>query len=219
VAVGGALTVEGTPSAPAGTTRSDPGRSERLAGAVLMGGSVLAALVVAAFPGPNPIDRWGFDAVSPSAGSALLIRITDLGDPAVLVVGALAAALVVGGRDRVRALACVAGPLLAAVLVELVFKPLVRRHFEGVLSYPSGTVADIAALATAWALAVPRRARPAVVAVGTVVTVAMVVAVTGLRWHYPTDALGGAVLGVGTVLLVDGMLHHPRVSGRRPPAR
>jgi membrane-associated phospholipid phosphatase len=188
-----------------------------VAGAVLVGVSVAAALVVAAHPGPTRLDRWGFDAVAHSAGSALLIRITDLGDPAVLVGGSILAALVVVGRDRARALACVAGPLLAAVLVELVFKPLVGRHFEGVLSYPSGSVADIAALATAWAVAVPPRVRPAVVGVGAVAAVAMAVAVTGLRWHYPTDALGGAVLGVGTVLLVDGMLHHPRVGGRLRP--
>ena len=37
----------------------------------------------------------------------------------------------------------------------------------------------------------------------------MVVAVIGLRWHYPTDAVAGAVLGVGAVLLVDGVAHLP----------
>jgi membrane-associated phospholipid phosphatase len=31
----------------------------------------------------------------------------------------------------------------------------------------------------------------------------MLVAVIALRWHYPTDALAGVVLGVGVVLIVD----------------
>jgi len=35
----------------------------------------------------------------------------------------------------------------------------------------------------------------------------MVVSVIGLRWHYPSDALAGAVLGVGVVLLADGLAH------------
>ncbi len=52
---------------------------------------------------------------------------------------------------------------------------------------------------------------------GTLATVAMAVAVTGLRWHYPTDALGGALLGVGIVLLVDGLAHLDRVVGWAHP--
>ncbi len=91
--------------------------------------------------------------------------------------------------DPVPSPAC-AGPAAVAVLVELVIKPIVGRQFEGVLSYPSGNVADTAAVATAWTLAVGPRLRPAVAAVGVVVTLAMAIAVIGLRWHYPSDALG-----------------------------
>jgi undecaprenyl-diphosphatase len=175
--------------------------------------SVVAAVAIAVHPGPNALDRWGFRAVPHAPGSVVLVRITDIGSPVVLIAGALLAAVAVR-RDRMRAVACLVGPLLAAVLVEYSFKPLVGRHFEGVLSYPSGSTADVAALATAWALAAPRRARPAVIAVGALVTVAMGVAVIGLRWHYPSDALGGAVLGVGAVILVDGVLHLPQVRHR-----
>jgi len=121
-------------------------------------------------------------------------------------------------RDRVRALACVGGPFLANVLVELAFKPLVGRRFEGVLSFPSGNVTDVAAVATAWVLAVPRRGKPLAVLIGAVVSGGMIVAVIGLRWHYPTDALVGAVFGVGMVLTVDGVLHLPEVR-RWLPAR
>jgi hypothetical protein len=35
----------------------------------------------------------------------------------------------------------------------------------------------------------------------------MTMSVVSLAWHYTSDALAGAVCGVGTVLLVDGILH------------
>ncbi len=194
-----------------------PGAVETLVGAVMVAVSIGAAVAVSVHPGPNALDRWGFRAAPHAPHSVVLVRITDLGSPVVLFAGALLAAVVVR-HDRMRALACLAGPLLAALLVEYSFKPLVGRHFEGVLSYPSGSTADVAALATAWALAVPRRARLAVIACGALVTVAMGVAVTGLRWHYPSDALGGAVLGVGIVILVDGVLHLGQVRHRRRAA-
>jgi membrane-associated phospholipid phosphatase len=167
---------------------------------------MVAGLVVRLHPGPSALDRRGF-AIIAKSNSTLLHRISDLGSPGVLVLGTLLAAMVVVRVDRWRAAACVAGPVVTAVLVELVFKPLVARRYLGVLSYPSGTVADVAAVMTAWAVAVPGWIRPAVVGLGAVVVVSMMVAVVGLRWHYPTDALAGAVLGVGTVLTVDGAVH------------
>lgn len=178
-----------------------------LAGAILIGWSMLAAIVVSIDPQPNALDRWGFEWVARSTQSTALLRITDLGSAAVFAIGSILAALVCIRRDRRRAAACVGGPLMCALLVEYVFKPLVGRHYLGVLSYPSGNVADLAALATAWVVAVPIRVRLLVALVGTVAVASMMVAVVGLRWHYPSDALGGAVLGVGTVLLVDGALH------------
>jgi membrane-associated phospholipid phosphatase len=178
-----------------------------VAGIIAVGWSILLALVIAAHPGPNVLDRSGFSFIPKSAGSPLLVRITELGDPPVLIIGAVAAALMVVRRDPRRAAACLIGPLAGAIMVEYLFKPLVGRHFEGVLSYPSGNVTDVAAVATAWIVAVPARARPAVVAAGAVVTALMSVAVIGLRWHYPSDAFAGALLGIGTLLLVDGVLH------------
>jgi len=183
------------------------GGGEALAGAVLVSLSLAAAVVVRFRPGPNRVDVRGFAAIPKNADSAILHRITDLGLPAAPVIGTLLAAAVVIRRDRWRAAACVAGPFLTAVLVEYVGKPLVARRYLGVLSYPSGNVADLAAVVTALAVAVPRWIRPAVIAAGAVAVGLMIVAVIGLRWHYPTDALAGAVLGVGVVLLVDGAVH------------
>ena len=78
-------------------------------------------------------------------------------------------------------------------------------------------VAVVAALATAWVLAVPGWLRVAVAAAGSVVVVAMTVAVVALRWHYPSDALAGAAFGVGVVLAVDGVLQ--MVGARRTSSR
>ncbi len=172
-----------------------------------------------AHPGPNPLDRWGFTAFPRQPGSTVLVRITDLGSAAVLVLATVAAGVVALRSDRIRATACVLGPAAVAFCVEFVVKPIVGRHYQGVLSYPSGNVADLAAVATAWAVAVPRWLRLPIALVGAAVTTAMMVAVVGLRWHYPSDALGGAVLGVGTVLVIDGALHLWLTDGRKRPGR
>jgi membrane-associated phospholipid phosphatase len=198
------------------TTMADeprPGRADRsrptetYVGALLVGCSILGGIAMAIHPQTNAVDRWGFEWIANSPHSTVLSKITDLGSAAVLAIGALLAALVCIRRDRRTALACVIGPLLCAIAVEYVFKPLVGRRFEGVLSYPSGSVADLAAVATAWVLAVPARVRPFFVLLGAIAVGAMFTAVIGLRWHLPTDALAGVLLGAGVVLLVDGLLH------------
>jgi membrane-associated phospholipid phosphatase len=190
-----------------------------LAGAVLLVVSVAGAAIAATRPGPNAFDRWGFDLIGVAPGSSVLLRITDLASPVVLIGATILAGFVTLRRDRIRAAACLAGPALVAALVEFVIKPAVGRHFEGVLSYPSGNVADTAAVATSWTLAVSGRWRPAVAALGVAVTLAMAVAVIGLRWHYPSDALGGAVVGVAVVLFVDGALHRWLTGVREAPGR
>ncbi len=180
---------------------------EAAIGGLMFGLSVLAAVVIAHHPEANRIDRLGFELFPRSPRSEILDRITTLGTPVALGLATIAAALVVVGRDRRRALACMVGIGLVALLVEYTFKPLVGRRFEGVLSYPSGNVADLTAVATAWVIAVPARFRIVTIAIGAVLTGSMVVAVIGLRWHYPSDALAGMVLGVGTLLLIDGAFH------------
>lgn len=178
---------------------------------MLVGASIVTAVAIALHTGANPVDHAGFSLIPRRSSSWTFIQISRLGRPLILVLGTLAAVLVAARRDRTRALACLGGPFLANLLVELAFKPLVGRRFEGVLSFPSGNVADVAAVATAWVLAVPRRGKPLAVLVGAAVTGGMAVAVIGLRWHYPTDALAGAAFGVGLVLTVDGGLHLPEV--------
>lgn len=189
---------------------------ETALGALLLGCSVVAAALVARHPGPSGLDRWGFamatPALHPSLHRSLLRTVTDIGNPAVVAGCSIVAAAVALRSDRFRATACLIGPPLAVVLAEYVTKPLVGRYFIGVLSYPSGTVTAISAAACALAVAAPPRLRPGAAAGALVLTALGTYAVLGLRWHYLSDALAGAAMAAGTVMLVDGLL---RPAGRR----
>ena len=157
------------------------------------------------------VDRLGFTLPPASTHWWGFFRgVTRFGTWPALAVGSVSAAIVArytGPRDRWRALACLIGPPAAGVLDQFVIKPLVGRLYQGELSFASGSVTVIAAVGTAWVLAVPRRFRPAAAVVGSLGVALMIVAVIALRWHYPTDALAGIVLGVGVVLMVDSAAH------------
>lgn len=187
-------------------TRRGPAVSWRLTiglGAVLA--TVAAAVIVHRFPGPNPVDRAGFALVPINPHDTALRGVTEFGAAAALIVGSVGAALLAWwpGRNRLRALACLVSPSLAVALNELVLKPVVGRRYLGALTFPSGSVVVVAAVATAWALAAPPRARPIVIVAGAVLVILMVLAVIALQWHYPSDALAGITFGTGVVLLVD----------------
>ena len=126
-----------------------------------------------------------------------------------IAAAALTAAIAVGcllaGRLNGAALAVAAVPV-ASGLNDGVFKPLVHRTYLGFLTYPSGHTATIFALAaTVGVLAYPRqRARAgalrafilvAACALGGMVAVGVI----GLKWHYFTDTVAGAAVGIGTV--------------------
>jgi membrane-associated phospholipid phosphatase len=174
---------------------------------VLVIWTVAAALAVHRYPGPNALDNWGFSVIQPRLHSSFLIRVTDLGAVPVLAGGSILAALVVVGRDRRRAVACLIGPAGATLLVQWVVKPQVARYYLQVLTFPSGTVTVVASLAAAWALAVSGWLRGPVVAIGVAAVALTSVAVVALRWHYPSDVVAGVAFGVGVVLVVDGALH------------
>jgi hypothetical protein len=185
----------------------DDGRIEALAGAIVVCLVGLAGLWFRSHPGPVFLDHWGFSLVHPANGNHFWQRITELRSVSVLVAGSILAAVVVVSRDRLRALACLVAPTVAVVLAEYVLKPGIGRRFTEVLSFPSGTTTVMGALAMAWILAVPRRIRPVVAAMGAFLVGLECMAVVALQWHYPADAVGGAAFGAGFVVLVDGVLH------------
>jgi membrane-associated phospholipid phosphatase len=105
------------------------------------------------------------------------------------------------------ALLAVAAVPVAETVTEKLLKPLVGRTLLGGISYPSGHTTAIVALAatlTVLLLVPPRpaRARLASVLIGVVAylpVIAVAVGLIGLRWHYFTDTVAGAAVGVGTV--------------------
>jgi membrane-associated phospholipid phosphatase len=142
--------------------------------------------------------------------------------------GALSAAIVVAcllvGRLNGAVLAVAAVPA-ATALNDGVFKPLVHRTYLGVLSYPSGHTAAMSALAATIAVLLivpPQTARTGplrVLLAGAAWVLGGVVAagVIGLRWHYFTDTVAGAAVGIGTVCGLVLLLDLPAV--RRQLAR
>ena len=145
--------------------------------------------------------------IRPPVGLDDLVHVGSL---SALVVGVVAVFAVAVLRDWVRAVACATSPVLAVLIVQDLAKPLVGRHLGvAVSSFPSGTVAAVAALMTAVTLVVPALTRPAVAVLGAALTAGVCAAVIVLRWHYPTDALGGVAVGIGAVLALDALLHLP----------
>ncbi|MGH3199230.1 MAG: phosphatase PAP2 family protein, partial [Streptosporangiaceae bacterium] len=110
------------------------------------------------------------------------------------------------GRLNGAVLAAAAVPA-AVGLNDGLFKPLVHRTYLGVLSYPSGHTATMFALAATVAvllLVPPRPARAGrflvlIPAAACVLGGVVAVGVIGLRWHYFTDTVAGAAVGIGTV--------------------
>jgi membrane-associated phospholipid phosphatase len=182
----------------------------------------LAALAGLAFvrrPWPNRLDVEGFRFLPADFDARWAHDLANVGSLTVLIVGA-GVLLVVGvARDWVRGVACAVAPMAAVLVVQEVAKPLVDRHLgaTGGASYPSGTVTAVTALATAAVLVAPRLLRAIAALVGGVVVAGTCVAVVVLRWHYPTDALGGVLVGAGAVLFLDALLHVPWVVTSRSP--
>lgn len=103
-----------------------------------------------------------------------------------------------------RAVLAVAAPGLCVLLTELLFKPLIGRTDNGVLSYPSGhTVSAVSALAVC-ALVLTVRWRPGLrwAALGLLVLVwlGFTIGLVGMDYHYFTDAVGGFLVAIGVVL-------------------
>jgi membrane-associated phospholipid phosphatase len=126
--------------------------------------------------------------------------------PAVALSAVIVVACLLTGRLNGAVLAAAAIPA-AVGLNDGLFKPLVHRTYLGALSYPSGHTATMFALATTVAVLLlipprPVRARWFLVLIPAAACVlggVVAVGVIGLRWHYFTDTVAGAAVGIGTV--------------------
>ena len=150
-----------------------------------------------------------------------LLHVADLQVVGTVLVVVVVTALLRARRD-IALLAAIA-PLTAIVLTEVVLKPLVRRRYNGWLSYPSGhtvgTLSECAVLgvillgATGLTLALRVALGVLLLAVCAIVILALIVD----GFHYFTDTVAGVGLSVGVVLLV--ALALDRVTVTRPRER
>lgn len=139
----------------------------------------------------------------------LLNRLAMLGNPVQLTAmtaGLFLVCLVVR-RWRGAALAAIAIPA-AAVITELLLKPLIGRTLLGSYSFPSGHATRIFALATTVAVLLAGPLRPRLLAAVRLLLAvaallaagAVAISLVGLGVHYFTDTVGGAAVGMAVVL-------------------
>lgn len=140
----------------------------------------------------------------------LLIPLTWLGDPLPFTTLTIALVLAcLAARNWRGAVLVAAAVPAAAALTEFLLKPLTGRTMAGALSYPSGHATSVFALATACAILLVNPPRPLLapaarlsLALAALLAAAAVsAAVVGLGFHYFTDTVGGAAVGIATVLL------------------
>ena len=125
------------------------------------------------------------------------------------------------GRPRL-AIAAAALMILAPASADVLKPVLAHAHDRagatrvGAASWPSGHATASLALVCALALVVPRRARPAVLAAGSLYVLAVACALLILAWHMPSDVLGGWLLAGFWAALAVAALRSVR---RRRPER
>ena len=183
------------------------------AGVLLVGCVVIVAVLGAVFARQNTADRFDHAVDAPIitwfAGHqtlALWLAFPGTTIPAVTLTAALTLGCLLTGRRRGAVLAILAVPV-SAVITDGLLKPLVHRTYIGQVVYPSGhtaTIAALAATATVLLLAPPRPEiarllRVLILAVAYLVCVAVVIGVIAVRFHYFTDTVAGAAVGIGTV--------------------
>ena len=201
------------------------------AGVLLAGCVVLVAVLGAVFAHQSTADRFDHAVDAPvitwfddHQTLALWLAYPGTTIPAVVLTAALAIGCLLTGRRRGAVLAILAVPV-TAVITDGLLKPLVHRTYIGQVVYPSGHTATIVALAatvTVLLLAPPRPAMPRslrilILAVAYLAAVAVVVGVIAVRFHYFTDTVAGAAVGIGTVCGLALVLD--LIPAVRPPSR
>jgi membrane-associated phospholipid phosphatase len=157
--------------------------------------------------------------------NGLLVAVADIAKPSrvALLIGALVVACVAVRRLDGALLAVVGVP--AAIAVSEGLKQLFDRTLNGAPVYPSGHTTTAFALAAVVMVLVlcpsrhvlPFAVRLAITLAAMLIACAVALAVIGLNWHYFTDTLAGAAVGVGTVvgasLVLDRAFRHATEAG------
>jgi membrane-associated phospholipid phosphatase len=197
------------------------------AAAVLACCAILVAVLGVLFADQSTADRLDSAVDSPVIGlfgghGDLAFRLASPGTlmPAFVLSGVTVVICLLTGRPRGAVLAAAAVPV-ADGLDDGLLKHIVHRTYLGQLTYPSGhTTAVFAIAATVTILLLnssqpirTRRLRLLIAGAAYVVGVIVGLAVMALRWHYFTDTVAGAAVGIGTVCALALILDLP-VIGR-----
>jgi membrane-associated phospholipid phosphatase len=134
--------------------------------------------------------------------------IADLCDPKPYVLLATIPVLVALARRRPRVAATIGVIILGANESTQLLKPLLAEpraiSFQFAIapgSWPSGHATAVMSLALCSVIAAPARRRPVVAAALAVFAIAVCYSFLELRWHYPSDVLGGFLVAATWTLL------------------
>jgi membrane-associated phospholipid phosphatase len=132
--------------------------------------------------------------------------LVHLGDPLpLLLMLGLACGVALWRRrplDALAAVTVVAGANLTTQVLKVLlahprFQPVLGEHQLSSIAFPSGHATAAASIAIAFAFVAPPRLRPAVLAAGACMVAAVGCSVLVLRWHFPSDVLGGVLVACG----------------------
>lgn len=200
--------------------------------AMVLGSALVAFATAYAISRGTTLGRWldrtgsgdhltatGSPAAHEAAATLLeTINVATLAVVAVLVVG-----IALARRGRATAVVIAGAILGACVSAEVLKAGLGRldpfgwetlRGHPG--SFPSGHVTVAVVVTLAALMVCPPRRRRAVALIGGVYSSSVAAAVVLLRWHLPSDALGGALLAVTWMAAAGCMLAGRRIADRGP---
>jgi len=153
------------------------------------------------------VDGW----FTTHVGYSTALWFADLGsEPVVSLLVAAAVFACVALRSVRGALLAVIGPVLAAVLTEYVFKPIVDRRLYGYYAFPSGHTAGFCSVMLVVVIvllgparnAIPSAARRCGITVAALLGLGCMLGLIAAQFHYATDVIGGLFLVVASVIAV-----------------
>jgi membrane-associated phospholipid phosphatase len=183
---------------------SVPRAKLKITGLVCLLTTALLALAVAHTHAPFAFEKPALKWLGPPSARDTWADLAHLlAAPAIGVALAVSVALGLVRRAFLRVAVYAALGAAALLISEQVAKPLVQRTIYGELTFPSGHVTAVSAMALAmWLALYPLLgtwARYITLVLGVAWTLLISLAVVGADWHTPLDAIGSILLSVGIV--------------------